>query len=263
MQRLIVGSVAANMHITDWRQPKDTDIYAPENDFNYTYPVDRYWHASFEDWIPPGTNRIATLDELYTMKVSHSYWALPNGSWTKHISDTVKLKNAGATLDMSLHKLLYAVWESLHGKKIISLDQEAKDFFSDAVRRIYDHDSIHYSVAYGDKPLYEDFLDGTVYMDMQKVWAAPYETQIRLFREEVYATALERWVIPSNYKISPRLAYARALQKTITNLTKGRSARFLVLNYVNLRDPDFDYVKRHLDNKHKLIRLEENAASIR
>lgn len=256
MQRLIVGSIAASYHLPAWRTPKDCDIYSPE-DYAYTYAIDKYWHPSFEFWIPPSTNRMATLNELYTMKISHSYWSLPNGSWLKHISDSVKFKQAGALLLPQLHDLLYGAWNDLHGKKIISLDKEATEFFSDSVDRIYDHDSIHESVAYGDHALYIDFLKPgqTVNLDMQKIWAAPFEIQIKLFREEVYATALERILIPKNYKYSPRAAYAWALKRTITNLTKGKAAQFMVLNYDILRDPDCNYMQRHLDNKDRLVKL--------
>src|SRR5690606_15193909 len=127
-----------------------------------------------------------------------------------------------------------------------------------AVRRVYDHDSIHDSVAYGERPLYESVLkDGhSVQVDMSKVRALPYTEQIKLFREEIYATALERKVIPSDYKCSPRAAYAWALRRTITSLTKGWSARFIVTNYDVFHRPDMDYVARHRSRADRLIPLE-------
>lgn len=254
-QRLVIGSTAAQTHIPAWREPKDLDVVSPSP----APGEDAIWYPEFSDWITPGTDRVATLDELYTIKVSHSYWELPNGSWNKHMNDIVAMQNAGATLDMDLHKLLYSCWEQSLGKKKMSLNQDASDFFADAVPRIYDHDSIHYSVAYGEIPLYETVMkDGqNVMMDMGKVWALPYDQQIALFREEIYATALERWVIPQNYLYSPRRAYALALKKTITSLTKGRSARFIVLNYETFRDPDMDYVAHHKSKIDKLIPLEK------
>lgn len=136
--------------------------------------------------------------------------------------------------------------------------KEERGFFQDAVQRIYDHDSVHRSVAYTPGfPIYDTVLkDGkSVAMDMKKVWALPFAEQVRLFREEIYATALERWAIPTDYEISPKLAYAMALRKTITSLTKGRSALFMILNYKIFRDPDMDYVQHHLDNRHYLERL--------
>lgn len=240
------------------REPKDKDLFTPTEwgNHNTGRKIDTFWAPEFEDWIPEGECRIATLDELYTIKVSHSYWDL-HGTWTKHISDAAALKAAGAKLDFGLHQMLYKVWEREHGAKKVDLDQEADEFFSDAVKRLYDHDSIHESVAFGDRPLYESFLadDRSVLMDMKQVWAAPFDVQVRLFMEEVFATALERIVIPRDYKCSPKAAYAWALKRTITSLTKGKSARFMVENYEAFRLPAIEYVKHHKNNAHKLRRL--------
>lgn len=254
MTRIVIGSTAMQAYVPGCRAPKDLDVFAGHQE----HGAEVFWHQSFEDWITPGTDRIATLDELYTLKVSHSYWELRNGSWDKHINDAMALKAQGATLLLDLHKLLYKVWEEQHGQKKVDLSQEAEEFFSDAVKRVYDHDSIHDSVAYGDRPLYESVLkDGhSVDIDMGKIKALPFEDKVRLYREEIYATALERLVVPSDYRCSPRRAYAWALRRTITSLTKGWSARFLVENYDVFRSPDCDYVARHLEKKHKLIPLE-------
>ncbi|MEU2002034.1 hypothetical protein ACH47B_13165 [Rhodococcus sp. NPDC019627] len=257
MQQLIIGSTALQRLIPGTRTPKDIDALSPTP----AEGVDAFWDERLADWIPAGTNRHATLDELYTLKVSHSYWELRNGSWNKHMFDVVALKRAGAVLDLELHNLLYRVWEDEHGKKIVDLTQESDEFFTDAVRRRYVHDSLHESVAYGDRPLYESVLkDGkSVQMDMQKLRAMPFEDQVRLFREEIYVTALERLMVPNNYQYSPSRAYAWALRRTITSLTKGWSARFLVENFEVFRRPDVDYVAVHLANEHKLIELEDAA----
>lgn len=239
----------------DRREPKDFDAFSDR-----PWRADIFWDDKFYDWLGHNDSwRVATLDELYTIKVSHAYWVLPNGSWHKHMSDLVAMKQVGARLDLPLHDLLYSVWEPLHGAKRVNLNMDKSEFFSDAVRRVYDHDSIHESVAYGDVPVYDSLLvDGEqVAMNMAAIKALPFERQIMLYREEVYATALERFVIPSDYTISPRLAYSMALQKTITSLTKGWSARFMVENYELFRKPDMDYVAHHKSKAHKLIRLEQ------
>lgn len=253
-RRLVIGSTAIKHYVRDYRQPKDLDVFSSRPEPG----AETFWHPLFEQWIPEGTNRFATLDEMYTLKVSHSYWELRNGSWGKHINDAAFLKRNGAELIGDLHDLLYKVWAEEHGRKRVDLSQEADEFFSDAVQRAYVHDSIHESVAYGDRPMYERVLkDGhTVAMDMAKLKALPFEDQVKLFREEVYATALERLIIPSNYTYSPARAYAWALRRTITSLTKGWSARFLVENYDLFRRADVDYVARHKANAFMLIPLE-------
>ena len=260
MRVLLIGSTAMAQYLPYGRPPKDIDFFADHNpDADFASKVEIFWHDSFREWLPQGTDRVATLDELYTIKVSHSYWDLKNSSWEKHIEDAMALKAVGALLLPRLHDLLYKVWEEKHGAKKVNLSEEADDFFADAVKRVYDHDSIHYSVAYTPgKPLYEEAIkEGrTVAMDMTKVWSWPKAKQLALFREEVYATALERWMIPNDYRFSARRAYALALRKTITSLTKGRSARFLVENYDTFRRPDMDYVQHHKDNAKFLIPLE-------
>lgn len=262
-----VGSVALNELIGRRRDPKDYDVWTNDDKvrsmpFNMGLPVESFWHDGLIEFFENRTSNtyLPTLDDLYTIKVSHAGWELRNGSWDKHMSDIVALKHAGAKLQFDQFKRLYKIWEDVHGSKKLKLQKGKDDFFTDAVVRKYDHDSLHASVAYGDYPLYEDILkDGSeVDVDMAKIRALPFDTQVKLYREEIYATALERKVIPSDYTISARKAYAWATRRTITSLTRGWSSRFLIENYNIFRTPDCNYVKRHLDKKHLLIPLEEN-----
>lgn len=255
---IVIGSRAIKHHFKDFpREPKDYDYFTSLVDES-DIPGDAFYHERLVEWFGEYDNDVATPDELYTIKLSHSAWELPNGSWNKHMSDLMFLKHKGCQVIEPLYKLLYEIWEEKHGKKKMNLNQDASEFFDDAVRRKYDHDSIHYSVAYTPgKPLYELVMeDGeSVKTSMKKVWALPFEDQIRLFREEVYATALERIVVPRDYRVSPGLAYHWALRRTITSLTKGKSSRFIAENYDVFHRPDMDYVKHHLANKHFLIPL--------
>jgi hypothetical protein len=257
MTALVIGSTALAFWYTDAvRKPKDFDVFSAEP----VKDADVYWDDDFKPWLGDDDDymRYATPNELITIKASHAYWDLRNGSWSKHMGDMLLMKKYGAQIIPELHDTLYKVWERRYGPKQVDLTQDATDFFNDAVKRVYDHDSIHDSVAYGEKPLYESVLkDGaTVQVDMGKVRALSYDDQVRLFREEIYATALERKVIPSDYQCSPRWAYAWALRRTITSLTKGWSARFIVSNYDVFHQPDTDYVARHKSRADRLIPLE-------
>lgn len=270
---LITGSAAVRRWFPDFpRQPKDVDAFAVSTidpDFIAGWKRgggDIFTHPGLDHWLEPlcgGDTRYADIHELYTIKVSHSHWELDNGSWRKHMADVLWLQDRGAVLDKPLYTLLCSVWTQVHGAKKMSMQRDKGAFFADAVVRIYDHDSIHDSVAYGDCALYERFLlpGQTVEMDMSAVRAAPLPVQVMLFREEVYATALERLLIPNEYRFSPGHAYLWALRRTITSLTKGWSSRFMIENYRLFRDPypagETPYLQRHLDNRHKLIRLPE------
>ncbi|MEV0759568.1 hypothetical protein [Nocardia sp. NPDC050435] len=267
MRTLLIGSHAAGKHGVDLgREPNDFDYVADNREFltgneDFGLRFDVWWDESFMDWLTEGTVRVATLDELATLKLSHAGWDLRNGSWAKHMRDFTILQAHGAKVDDDLYTLLYKAWERLHGRKPVNLDQDNRSFFTDAVTRVYDHDSLHRSVAYQPgKPLYEDVLrDGAdVEMDMAKIWALSHHDQVRLFREEIYATALERIIIPSGYTASPLAAYRWALRRTITSLTKGRSSRFIAEHYAEFVHPDLDYVAHHLANTRYLISLEGN-----
>jgi hypothetical protein len=259
MRSLIVGSHALKALGVCNREPKDIDWWADRPRYGFSQSkVDHLWHESFAEFIPEtSTTQYATLDQMYTIKLSHSHWELPNGSWHKHLYDLMKLQDAGGQLDMGLYKILYKVWEEMHGKKVMNLDQDKSEFFDDAVRRMYDHDSLHESVAFGDRPIYEDILkDGaTVDVDPGKLWAMPHERIVQLFVEEICVTALERKVIPSNYTCSPGAAYLWALRRTITSLTKGKSSRFILQNIKEFIRPDPEYVQRHWSKADRLVKL--------
>jgi len=255
---VIVGSLAIDHHFPgELRKPKDVDLFVSSDrrDCFSGREGDVFSHPSLDEWIGV-RHRWATPDEIYTLKVSHSYWELKNGSWDKHIYDLRFLKRKGAHLDLLLHDQLYSLWKELHGPKRTNLSMEKGAFFKDAVTRIYDHDSIHESVAYGETAMYNLVLKegSTVDIDSRKLWSLGFDNLVRLFREEVYATALERILIPRDYKASPGAAYRWALRRTITSLTKGRSARFIVDNFDQFALPD-DYVARHLAKRDRLIKL--------
>jgi hypothetical protein len=259
MRAMVVGSHALQKLGVCNRVPKDLDVWTDQDVYGIGQKdMDVFWHPLLAEIIPDGTEwSYPSLDLIYTIKLSHSHWELKNGSWGKHIGDLIRLQNAGAKLLEPEYKILYKVWEETHGKKVMNLDQDKSEFFDDAVRRMYDHDSIHESVAYGDHPIYEEILkDGaTVDVDPVKLWSLPHERLVQLFTEEVCVTALERIVIPRNYRVSPGFAYQWALRRTITSLTKGKSSRFMLENIQEFVKPDPDYVKRHLRNKDRLVAL--------
>jgi hypothetical protein len=254
MRELVIGSTSMAFYWPDEvRDPNDLDVFSPDR----VYCKDNFWDDRLSVWIPDGTSRLATPDELLTIKLSHVGWDLKNDSWQKHMEDIVFLQDKGAHVSEWLYNLLVQVWTDKHGKKRVDLNMDKTAFFDDGVKRKYDHDSLHESVAFGDRPLWESVLkDGQqVAMDMSKVWALPFEQQINLFLEEVYVTALERKVIPSDYECSRRGAYNWALRRTVTSLTKGKSSRFIAENYRYFKPAYKGYVERHLSKAHLLKEL--------
>lgn len=253
----IIGSVAANYHFEDFpREANDLDIIAPED---VELPgAEKHWYPALQAVLDrTGRNGVATKETLYTIKFSHAFW---NVQWDKTIFDLLYFQEKGIELDEELYTILYKLWIEVHGEKQMSLEMDSKAFFNEYVVRKYDHDSLHASVAYYDQPLYETILrDGEeVAMDAAKLEALSHEDKIKLAREEVYATALERWMIPSDYQFSARMAYNRALKLTVTSLTKGKFAKFIMENMAEMVRPDVDYMAQHMLNLDKLIPLGEN-----
>lgn len=250
----IIGSVATKYHFGDFsRDPVDLDIISEDG----ISGTDYHYHPAFESVLKKvGRTHIVDANTLYTIKVSHSFWDI---AWGKTMHDIIFFQQKECELDTELYSKLYKAWEEVHGKKKANLNVMAEDFFQATVKRLYEHDSIHASIAYYDKPMYFRILkDGAdVMVDRSKWEVLSYEDKLKTVREEVYATALERLMIPSDYKYSPRGAYAWALKKTIISFSKGWFPLFIVDNFSVLSKPDIDYVKRHKENSNRLILLEK------
>jgi len=258
--KILIGSTAMRTHLPDSREPKDVDYFVTEETEAPTAGEDNFYHPALAAWNWSGP--VASLDELYTIKVSHSFWVLKNGSWDKHMFHMVKMKEAGASLIPELYSILYAIWTEKHGKKKANLELSPDEFFNPHVNRKYEHDSIHASVAYRESgiPLFNEILrdNHQVAIDRSKFEAMDLETKYKLVREEVYATALERRVIPVDFAIHPKAAYSYALKQTITSYTKGWFPLFIVENFGELRVPDVDYYTVHKQNSDRLILLEKS-----
>lgn len=257
--KVLIGSMALKDYIDIGREPKDIDYFSDQTfDKLESVRIEPFYHPDLKEYFSEEP-RIATFDELYTIKFSHIFWDLRNGSWEKHARDIMLMQKSGAKLIEPLYKLLYGVWKEVHGDKKANLSQGAKDFFNDKVVRKYVHDSIHASVAYYDAPLYERILaDGEeVKVDKSKWDALSFEDKLKCVREEVYATALERLIIPSGYTYSPRRAYAWALRRTVTSLARGWFALFIAEHLEDVWSPGVNYVQVHKNNSDKLILLGE------
>ena len=258
----LIGSRAMRLWYADARIPHgDWDYHSPE-------PVDMELfnqgcldrHDVFTDprlgawtW---GT--VATADELYTLKISHSHYEIGSpANWDKHASDIVFLERKGCQFLRPLYDVLVPIWKDRYRKNPTNTHQDKEAFFKDAVQRKYDHDSLHKSVAYYDRPLYESYLaDGeTVKSDWAKFLDLALEDKLKAAREEIYVTALERILIPRDYQGSPSAAYHWALRRTVTSLFKNEWSLFILLHLDTLMMPDCDYVQRHKDNQHKLVLL--------
>lgn len=254
--KTLVGGAAAAMFYSEYRRIKDMDFLTNEDIPKEIdgVRVEKFYHPDLENW---DWQPVANPDELYTLKVSHMFW---NNNWVKHAKDVIWFQeNTDAVFLPELYDILYPIWVEHYGKKRASLRKgtKAEDFFTSNVPRKYEHDSIHASVAYYDRPLFNAILqDGEdVAVSWSKFESLSQVDKLRLVWEEVYATALERHVIPSDYTFGDLAAYRKALQSTITSFWKGKWALFAVLNLSELQKPEVDYVQVHKDNSERLVLL--------
>lgn len=177
----------------------------------------------------------ATLDALYTIKLSHMSW---NIFWLKHYNDILWMRDNGAVLIEPLFTKLQEHWKQVHGgKDFLSLNKSKDSFFDDFVDYEYDHDYLHELVAFPNKPMYTYVLkDGEqVLVDKNKFDELSFEDQLELFREEITVIACERFLLPG--RANWRQAYVKALQLTTTNLTKNWANVFILKHLEYYRYP--------------------------
>lgn len=251
--KILIGSEALGKHIPLKRDPKDVDYFSLEP----TSDKETFYHPNLRNY--QWSSDIASLNELYTIKISHIFWELPNNSWMKHAFDITVMQNNDASFIPELYEVLYPIWEERYGRKQVNLNTTADLFFNSHVHREYEHDSIHESIAYYQEPLFKRILkEGSeVAVSQQKFETLDLQDKYNLVREEIYATALERCIIPNHYRIGIKQPYSWALRKTITSFSKGWFPLFIALNFENLRNPDVDYQEKHLNNKHLLKKIGE------
>lgn len=121
-------------------------------------------------------------------------------------------------------------------KKAPNLNQGKATFFTDNVKYIYDHDTIHDAIKHLDKPAYTYYmLDGAEVMcDKQKFNDCPNIVRLYGVLEESYVLALERAVIP--YNTERKKAFDIALEKVCTTITSGWFRDFAYENYEKVQD---------------------------
>lgn len=257
--RVLIGSAAIALHLPGSlnREPKDKDYLSlnlvknPGEDLILGQGiVDRY----------PFSGYVASLDELYTLKVSHSAWVI-GSSWQKHLFDIVTLKRNGAKLIPELHDIAYAEWERRKGVKRVNLNKDKEEFFHSGVRRKYIHDSIHAAVAFYDEPLFNRILfpGAEVKVSRTLFEQLSEEDKARLVQEETMVLALERELIPADDrgesidKYRWFRAYQKQLQALLTELSKGWFPMWSFENFDKVARPPHNYWKKFSESDKKVL----------
>lgn len=194
---------------------------------------------------------IATLDQLYTLKMSHRY-KKDSPHFKKTRDDIMLMRKYGA-------KVFDDAWlkrreTETYTNKLPKLNVMKGDFFrGDGVEYVYDHDTIHMACAHingklGDiVPAYTLYMkdDAPVQCDKKKFF--DHAERVRLYGvlEEAQVLALERSQIPHRGKVEPRRSFDIALQKVCTSITGGWFREFAWENFDRVNEMyEPDYVDR-------------------
>lgn len=185
--KTLVGSSALKKHFDDFYRPVDDIDYFSESNVE---GADVFYHPDLEKW---SWGNIATADELYTIKVSHSFWELRNKSWSKHLQDIEFMQGKECFFISELHEILYPIWEEIHGAK----------------------DGAEYALH--GAPLFKEIMGDTLdaSRNKSKFDGMSYEDRLQVVRDSLPLS-------------EDRL---EALQKTVTNFSNNWFPLFVVLNW--------------------------------
>ena len=255
---LLIGSRALSHYIDLKRDKKDWDFVTdrslqsrPDCEYHHN-PVFLELLSHHQNRLPDGYREglawwRPSFNELYTLKVSHSFWPI---RWDKTMYDIGLMQSEGAQLIEPLFKKLYSYWSQVHrDKSYVNLNVTNERFFNQRVERQYSHDYLHHILAYSQKPLFESIKPDTsralcsekMFLELDSI------SQLNLVREEAQVIALERYYLtgrPSSLKGW----YRMALCDLVTRLSKGWFPLFIALNWNELKEPDRDYVQIFKDH---------------
>lgn len=241
---IITGSTAMYNFDKSWRSPKDFDYFTvePVDVKGDGHQIPEHVYNKLSEYTKDG---YLTPEGMYNLKVSHSFFDV---KWDKTKFDILMMQDKYnfKEIDKSFYDVLYPFWKQIHAKgNKVNLNKPIGEFFTDKVVRKYDHDFIHESIAYYDKPMFTKILvsPDKALTDYNKFVTLTNEDKIKLCREEIYVIALERFMIPNDYKFNTLSAYQKAFKKLITTMTKGWFPLFMVENLKELNKPDTNFVK--------------------
>ena len=177
-------------------------------------------------WVP-------TLDMLFTIKASHRYLRNSPHFW-KTVADYHILKRIGAKVRPEYKDFLKLREKETYWYKHPKLNQGKDSFFADDnIEYVWDHDTIHESVARGERPAYTYYMqdDAEVACSKEKFFACPREVQLNGIIEEAAVLAIERSLVPHPGVWTPEFAWKFALAKVCSSITSGWFREF---GYENL-----------------------------
>jgi hypothetical protein len=236
MQNLLIGSRALaywnkNLQISsnaDWDIISDKPIEGAEwHDSKFLNNAEFEQFTNSSDVIEFNNNKVSVVNifGLSIIKRSHLWRSL---SFQKHITHyhkyltNFKRKQYNSYMEQILQERILLTMQA-YPQAYPRLNKRVDEFFDDYVTKKYNHDYLHELVAYYDKPLYtrmqhnpdRAWCDKDLWNDLA------LEDKTKCIAEEVQVIAIERFMVPNDWKYSVRLAYIKSLDKVCTTLCSG------------------------------------------
>lgn len=254
--------LAANLHCVKRKRLRDDNskvIIIDQQDTYFEFEFARPNHSAdmllqLETGVtidlPNGLHAVvASPEALFMTKKSHVHLPI---KWPKNIEDYHFLKNRiGDTSYLEAYlKLRKTEMSKVFQERTINLNMKNEDFFmksNKSVKRYYEHDDLHAATCYYGEPLYDQLkIDKTkALIDRALFDKLSFQDKLRTVREECYAIALERRIIPAieaGEAYDSQGAFMYALERISTTLTKGWFREFAIENYPEIKVLDKDYV---------------------
>ena len=224
---------AGNKTIAIFKEPYDDSAKIIEGEIA--------WKDSTTEWLmqyihaDPATDRdlylsgdrmeTPSLDVLYALKMSHRFLK-DSPAFLKTMRD---IKTMRKMLGHSEILPELQEWYERRSKETYdyghpNLHQTKGAFFNDdGIDYIWDHDTIHLTVARMDKPAYQFFKpEENDVMVSKDMWdKCDDEIRLNAVIEESCVLALERSQIPFGFVHDPMKSYTMALEKVCTSITSG------------------------------------------
>lgn len=166
---------------------------------------------------------IASLDVLYTLKMSHRYLK-DSPHFLKTMHDIKYLRKLGAKVPDNLQEWFKKREKETYDYQHPKLNVDKEDFFDKAEDfYVYDHDSIHMAVALRDYPAYLDFKPSNEDVLCSREMFEDCSDQVKLNSvvEEAMVLTLERSLVPNDFKPDPDKMFKFALTKVCSSITSG------------------------------------------
>lgn len=132
------------------------------------------------------------------------------------------------------------------------LNVTVPEFFDDRVTKIFPHDWLHQVVAFNEVPIYTKMQrNPEMAWCSQDMWDTFTDVEKQqCVAEEAMVIAIERFLVPSDWKKPYRLSYMKSLEKVCTTLCSGWFRDYAIDNYpaiVDLFDSvNFDEIREKI-----------------